>query len=274
MACRYRPGLAVPAHAGVQRLEPTHPSTCRSRPLRPRTQDEAHLPSLQSSPRAYAWFSRPHEDPRRQGRDQCTPRQGAQAPGRLSRGGRFTVKPVLGRILRSADFERVLGRPACVRSPHFAIHYADARPTPTSSPPGRAQRVEVVVSEELSTGHELACTQLVDDLPWSASSRDAKRTPQLWFGAIVPKRHARRAVTRTLIKRQIRAAMMRRAEPGEPSLRAGLWVVRLRAPFDRAAYPSAASRALCRDTGGELDALLGEAQRKLASSHPAPDGAR
>jgi ribonuclease P protein component len=180
---------------------------------------------------------------------------------------------VLGRILRSADFERVLGRPACARGPHFAIHYADARPTPTSNPAVRAQVVEVAVPSELSTAHELACPQLVDDSPRSGSSRDTKRA-QLWFGAVVPKRHARRAVTRTLIKRQIRAAMMRRVAPGEPSLRPGLWVVRLRVPFDRVAYPSAASRALCRDTGGELDALLGEAQRKLAIQHPAPDCAR
>jgi ribonuclease P protein component len=131
----------------------------------------------------------------------------------------------------------------------------------------------MAVSTELSTAHEPACPQLVDDSPPRATSRDTKRT-QLWFGAIVPKRHARRAVTRTLIKRQIRAAMLRRAAPGEPSLRPGLWVVRLRVPFDRAVYPSAASRTLFRDTGAELDTLLGEALRKLAITHPAPVSAR
>ena len=178
---------------------------------------------------------------------------------------------MLGRILRSADFERVLGRPACVRGPHFAIHYADARPTRVSRPATRTQSGKAAVFNELSTGDQLSCPHHVDDSAVSASSSDTQKTPQLWFGAIVPKRHARRAVTRTLIKRQIRAAMMRRDAPGEPSLLPGLWVVRLRAPFDRAAYPSAASRALCRDTGGELDALLGEAQRKLAITHRAPD---
>jgi len=68
--------------------------------------------------------------------------------------------------------------------------------------------------------------------------------------------------------------MLRHAAPGERSLRPGLWVVRLRVPFDRAAYPSAASRALFRDTGAELDTLLGEALRKLAITHPVPDSAR
>lgn len=73
-----------------------------------------------------------------------------------------------------------------------------------------------------------------------------------WFGAVVPKRHARRAVTRTLLKRQIRAATARHVE----RLPAGLWVVRLRAPFDRKVYVSASSTAL-RDTAClELDAAF------------------
>jgi ribonuclease P protein component len=104
----------------------------------------------------------------------------------------------------------------------------------------------------------------VDDSPAATLSTDRQGAPRVWFGAVVPKRHARRAVTRVLIKRQIRAAMLRRDEPGKPSLRPGLWVVRLRASFDRAAHPSAASLALRRASGDELDALLGEAQRKLA----------
>ena len=59
-----------------------------------------------------------------------------------------------------------------------------------------------------------------------------------WLGAVVPKRHARRAVTRTLIKRQIYAA----AERHRAGLASGLWVVRLRAPIDRTLFPSAASK--------------------------------
>jgi ribonuclease P protein component len=69
---------------------------------------------------------------------------------------------------------------------------------------------------------------------------------------VVPKRHARRAVTRTLLKRQIRGAMQRHA----PTVAPGVWVVRLRAPLDRKAYPSAASAALKHSMAAELDALL------------------
>lgn len=73
-----------------------------------------------------------------------------------------------------------------------------------------------------------------------------------WLGVVVPKRHARRAVTRTLLKRQMRAAVQARAG-GMPS---GIWVVRLRAGFERAAFPSAASAALRDAARAELDGLL------------------
>ena len=74
----------------------------------------------------------------------------------------------------------------------------------------------------------------------------------VWLGAVVPKRHARRAVTRSLLKRQIRAAVG--AHSG--SMAPGLWVVRLRCGFDRAAFPSAASAALEHAARDELDRLL------------------
>lgn len=78
-----------------------------------------------------------------------------------------------------------------------------------------------------------------------------------WWGAVVPKRHARRAVTRTLLKRQIRVA----AEGEGLALPGGLWVVRLRAPFDRRTFPSAASDALKAAAQTELRALMVRAAR-------------
>ena len=76
-----------------------------------------------------------------------------------------------------------------------------------------------------------------------------------WLGLVVPKRHAKRAVTRNLIKRQIRAAM---ASEGE-RLAAGLWVVRLRVPFDKREFASPASEAL-RDTArAEIHELFARA---------------
>ncbi len=73
-----------------------------------------------------------------------------------------------------------------------------------------------------------------------------------WLGAVVPKRHARRAVTRALLKRQIYAA----GERHRAGLDGGLWVVRQRAPFDRTVFPSAASEALKRCARAELESLF------------------
>ncbi len=60
---------------------------------------------------------------------------------------------------------------------------------------------------------------------------------QYWLGLVVPKRHARRAVMRNLIKRQMRA----HAQGCQPRLPPGQWLIRLRAPFDPRLFSSAAS---------------------------------
>lgn len=81
--------------------------------------------------------------------------------------------------------------------------------------------------------------------------------PAVWLGVLVPKRHARRSVTRSLLKREIRAGVARHAQRLTP----GLWLVRLRAPFDAASFPSAASAALRNAARAELDELLSDRMR-------------
>lgn len=68
----------------------------------------------------------------------------------------------------------------------------------------------------------------------------------------MPKRLARRAVTRNLLRRQIRAAV----ECHLATLPPGLWLVRLRSGFDRASFVSAASEPLRRAARAELDQAL------------------
>ncbi len=80
---------------------------------------------------------------------------------------------------------------------------------------------------------------------------------RVWLGTVVPKRHARRAVTRNLIKRQIRGAAQRQALAAKP-LAPGLWIVRLRSPFDRAVFASGACAALRDAARRELDTLLSQ----------------
>ena len=98
---------------------------------------------------------------------------------------------------------------------------------------------------KLSTGDPEVCAQPVDEPVSQAPD-------QCWFGAVVPKRHARKAATRNLLRRQIRAAMERH----HAVLAHGLWLVRLRAPFDAHRYRSAAPDLLRAAARDELDALL------------------
>ena len=178
------------------------------------------------------------------------------------------MTPALGRILRSADFVRVLGIPACARSAHFAIHFLDGQPKRLLSGGTAISPGLEPVRRELSTDGAPSSAQLVDD----SASTVPPRANRVWLGAVVPKRHARRSVTRSLIRRQIQAALLRRDAPGQPPLRPGLWVVRLRAPFDRAVFTSASSAALRGVARGELDTVLGQAGRKLAVALPALPG--
>jgi ribonuclease P protein component len=72
---------------------------------------------------------------------------------------------------------------------------------------------------------------------------------------VVPKRHAKRAVTRNLIKRQMREALLRRAETWQGAQ----LMIRQRGAFDRERYPSAASPALRAAVCNELDQLFDQA---------------
>ena len=82
---------------------------------------------------------------------------------------------------------------------------------------------------------------LLDDSPQS-----------VWFACAVPKRHAKRAVTRNLIKRQIREAFSRH----ESALPRGLWMLRLVGGFAPAQFVSAHSGALAAAARTEIDTLL------------------
>jgi ribonuclease P protein component len=156
---------------------------------------------------------------------------------------------VIGRILRSADFERVLGGPSRARSSHFAVHHLASVP----SLPGK--RLSTAASQ-LSTGDAPMIHTTVDELPVDAVLAPLQGR---WLGLVVPKRHARRSVTRTLLKRQIRVAFA----DGDAAhmLPPGLWVVRLRAPFDRKQYPSASSDALRTAARAELQGLVAKLTR-------------
>jgi ribonuclease P protein component len=86
-------------------------------------------------------------------------------------------------------------------------------------------------------------------------------TDDVWLGAMVPKRWARRAVTRNAIKRQIYNVS---AAP-DASLPRAAHVVRLRAGFDRKEFVSATSDKLKGAVRAELQQLLARAAVSAAA---------
>lgn len=126
-------------------------------------------------------------------------------------------RPVgLQRLLSRAQFRAVLDGQTVARTAHFALH-------------------------------RLALSGLEPGVSGLFAA------PGPWIGAVVPKRWARRAVTRNAIKRQIYAMSQADLDSAEPAA----LVVRLRSGFDRALFPSASSDALRQAVRAELAELLG-----------------
>jgi ribonuclease P protein component len=86
--------------------------------------------------------------------------------------------------------------------------------------------------------------------PENAAVFPAEIAFEAFVGVMCPKRFAKRAVTRNLIKRQIYALTT------EAPLAPAAYVVRLKAPFDKAQFKSASSDALKRTVRAQLQTLF------------------
>ena len=123
------------------------------------------------------------------------------------------------RLKTRPQFQAVLSGKTLARTTHFALHRADLV---LEVPPGLSPQAPLF-------SH--AC---------------------VWLGAMVPKRWAKRAVTRNAIKRQIYNI----SAQFEPQLGIGAHVVRLRAGFDRKQFVSATSEVLKAAVRTELLSLF------------------
>lgn len=130
-------------------------------------------------------------------------------------------------MLGGDAIQALLAAPTLAKTAHFVLQ-ADAKPLdpelPTDVAPDRIESVD-------------------------------NQSGRLGLALVVPKRHARRAVTRNLIKRQMREAM--RCHRPEWSNRQVL--LRQRAAFDPKHFPSAASPALRAAVRDELERLFAQA---------------
>jgi len=129
------------------------------------------------------------------------------------------------RLKTRSQFQAVLAGSKLATSAHFAVHYL-ALDRACCEPPTAARAAD---------NHEILF-----------------RTSDLWFGPMVPKRWAKRAVTRNAIKRQIYNV----ANDFGSALPPGAFVVRLRSGFDKARFSSASSSVLKEAVRAELVELL------------------
>lgn len=144
------------------------------------------------------------------------------------------------RLKTRPQFQATMAGGTVARTPHFALH-----------------RLAFSANSAASQGH-----------PETGSGSDLIPEPQtlfiqpgVWLGAMVPKRWARRAVTRNTIKRQIYSV----AALFEPHLMQAAHVVRLRSAFDRKQFVSARSDLLKQAVRAELLELF---ERAALSSGP------
>jgi ribonuclease P protein component len=124
-----------------------------------------------------------------------------------------------------AQFAAVMSGQTVSRTPHFALHRVALQPK--TAPAATADASQIL-------------------------SKPLFAVQDTWLGVIVPKRWAKRAVTRNTIKRQIYAL----STASGCALPVAAHVVRLRAGFDRAEFISATSDKLKIAVRAELQHLF------------------
>ena len=142
---------------------------------------------------------------------------------------------MLGRLVHRADFERLLATSPRWRSAHFAIHHVTDGAMHSELAPMQPE------DQKLSTE------------PFDIRPVPVDKMTRVCLGVAVPKRHARRAVTRNLIRRLVKVVFTRHLA----EVPAGHWLVRLRSPFAAREFVSANSQVFARAVRSELEKLVG-----------------
>jgi ribonuclease P protein component len=136
------------------------------------------------------------------------------------------------RLKTRPQFQAVLAGQTLARTAHFALHCC-------------------ALNSPAAEAHSVVLSAL---FPKSA----------VWLGAMVPKRWAKRAVTRNAIKRQIYNV----SADFEPLLSERAHLIRLRAAFDRSQFVSASSDVLKAAVRAELQQLFSRLPVSVAPALP------
>lgn len=175
-------------------------------------------------------------------------------------------------LTNAEDFQRAMAQPWLAKTPHFALHHLKGevrRRGAAARDKGLSSGLRPVAGEPVDNPLENPVDKWVDS---SVDGSPGGALPVAWAGYVVPKRHARRSVTRNLIRRQMRQALADQ-QRGPEGLPAGIWVLRLRSGFDVAQFPSAASTPLRHAVREELRQVMGSAIKRLGEKRDRADRA-
>ena len=147
------------------------------------------------------------------------------------------------RLKTRPQFQAVLAGSVIAKTEHFVLHRNDLDATAPESGPESAKELS---SRKTIPANGAAAPAIVD------SAQGLFPVQDIWIGAMVPKRWARRAVTRNAIKRQIYNVS---ADSMQNYPRAA-FLVRLRREFSRKVFISATSMQLKEAVRNEVQALM------------------
>lgn len=161
------------------------------------------------------------------------------------------------RLKTRAQFQAAMSGGIISRTAHFALHRLVLEPI---------QAADATISTGPGSLPSAQGPQALFSVPGSVY-------PQDWIGPLIPKRWAKRSVTRHAIKRQAYAVAQASALAFQAQPIRAAYVVRLRAGFDRKQFISACSDTLKAAVRAELEQLFASAARKAAASAKAQPAA-
>ncbi len=160
------------------------------------------------------------------------------------------------RLKTRPQFQAAMAGGTVSRTAHFALHRLVLGADGTATPGGAV----------VASGDAAAAPAQSTGPGFSPQALFA--VSDVWLGAMVPKRWARRAVTRNAIKRQIYTV----GATFEARLPQAAHVVRLRSTFDRKQFISATSDQLKQAVRAELLQLFGHAAKRQGSGQGSGKG--
>ncbi|CAN7178228.1 ribonuclease P protein component [Acidovorax sp. LjRoot66] len=176
------------------------------------------------------------------------------------------------RLKTRPQFQAAMAGGTVSRTAHFALHRLVLGADGTATTGGAVVASGDTRAASVTPVTDAPAAKAAKTEPPSgpgASPQALFAVPDVWLGAMVPKRWARRAVTRNAIKRQIYTV----GATFEARLPQAAHVVRLRSTFDRKQFISATSDQLKEAVRAELLQLFGYAAKRSGPGQSKGQGA-